>query len=153
MEIENVYKVFSNIKNECCTEISSTLNLKNKLISYINNNDLVSTAASASIIENNLTIDLSHFNLKLECKESLKLYDFPPIVASCIEMHFFFREDDTFHSVLKIFITHDGYIVKNVFSSDYICKTENEYRGKKVFEEIISSLIDKGYIALTPEQQ
>ncbi|HBT4673848.1 TPA: hypothetical protein N3109_001390 [Klebsiella pneumoniae] len=153
MKFEDVYKLFSDIKNECCTEISTTLILKNKLISYINNNDLINASASASVIDNKLTIDLSHFNLKLECKESLKLYDLPPIVASCIEMHFFFREDDIFHSVLKIFITHDGYIVKNVFSSDYICKTENEYRGKKVFEEIISALIDKGYIALTREQQ
>lgn len=152
MKLETVYKIFSDIKNECCTEISSTLNLKNKLISYISNNDVISASVSASITDNKLIIDLSYFNLKLECKESLKLYDYLPNISSCLEMHFFFRENDIFHSVLKIFITHDGYIVKDVFSSNYICKTDNEYRGKKVFEEIISALIDKGYIALNREQ-
>ncbi|EOV2035266.1 MULTISPECIES: hypothetical protein [Klebsiella] len=152
MNIDDIYKLFLNIKNEGCTEISSTLNLKHKMLSYINNNESIKSSVTASISENNFTINFTLFNLKLECNESIKLYDFPPIVASCMELHFFFRENETIHSVLKIYITSDGYIMKNVFVTQDICKTNNEHRGKKVFDEILSSLIDKGYVVLKPDQ-
>lgn len=122
------------------------------MLSYINNNEAVKSSVTASNAENKLTINFPLFNLKLECNESIKLYDFPPIVASCMEMHFFFRENETLHSVLKIYITNDGYVMKNVFGTKDICKTDNEYRGKKVFDEILSSLIDKGYVVLKPDQ-
>lgn len=148
MNVDNIYSLFLSINEETFTPAFSSVDLKEKIKIFVENNANLKDLVQISIDNGKLSLYFKPFDLRLTCNESAKLYNFPPIVAYCQEMDFTYEKSDKEYSLIKIYITPDGYIMRNLFTSNDICKTDNQYCGRKVFDELLDALIRKELIVV-----
>ena len=148
MNRDEVYQLFRNIHDGDNTPQLSAQSLKNKIITYVNNNAYIKNSIDASTDDDGLVFFFKPFNLTLRCKESFKLFFFPPVTLNSYELDFYFESNGEDISLLKIYTTTDGYVTKDVFNPASICDTQNEYRGKLVLNEILDALVNKKVITI-----
>lgn len=134
---------------------SDTINNRfNSLLKSIENyihavpylNSLAVTALDGSMRR----IAFRSLGVEIDISSTVKIFTFESTQDYCDEITFSLvnahgEENET---VLKLYITFDGFIVTDPTQPGSICQTSNDYKGKLVLEQLFVALLDKRIISL-----
>lgn len=94
-------------------------------------------------------LEFPDFGFTIDIQTKLKIFDLERNPSYCNEIEFYIDlsryEKQT---VLKIYITDDGFIVQNVYEPKSICQADNDYKGKSILELLLVNLSEQKIISL-----
>ncbi|WP_312274864.1 hypothetical protein [Pseudescherichia sp.] len=94
-------------------------------------------------------LEFPDFGFTIDIQTKLKIFDLEGKPSYCNEIEFYIELNrHEKQTVLKIYITDDGYIVQNVSDNKPICQIDNDYKGKNIFEMLLINLSEQKVISL-----
>ncbi|WP_210523470.1 hypothetical protein [Pantoea ananatis] len=143
---------FRNIHDNISRIESHLSNIFDGIEDYIENLPQLKSIISHAREGNELHLNLDLFKIEIKTDTKLKLHEAFGGVSYCSEVEFFIT--DTFEKqkieVLKIYITSDEYIVKDLYAEGSICQANNGYAGKLIIDLLLDALYENSLISLKP---
>ena len=123
--------------------------LLNSIDNYIDSVSYLKRSVVVNFSKRRNELNFEDFEVRVDLETSLKLVNVDTNPSYCMEIDFVTaQERNKKESIFKAYITSDGYIVESFTSTRPICKSDNIYKGKELFERLLLNLVDKKIISI-----